>query len=218
VPPALELEVPPSGILFDSDGVLVDSDACVEQAWTAWARHYDLDVATVLSKVHGHPARQTVEALIAPREQPNALAHITRLELESAGSVRRLPGAADLLASLPQAMWAVVTSGTGALARARLEATGLPSAPHLVTADDVARGKPHPEPYEAGARALGVDPGQCVVFEDAGVGITAARAAGVGVVVGVGRATAAEDVDAFVADLSAVRYDDGVLRVPDRRR
>jgi sugar-phosphatase len=212
----LALEVPPTGILFDSDGVLVDSDAGVEQAWSQWARHYGLDPASVLSKVHGHPARQTVAELIPAEDRSAALALINRLELEVAGSVRALPGAVDLLSALPGGTWAVVTSGTGALARARLEAAGLPPAAHLVTADDVVRGKPAPDPYQAGAHALGIVPRSCVVFEDAAVGITAARAAGVGGVVGVGRETATADVDAFVPDLSVVRYD-GMLRVPDLR-
>jgi sugar-phosphatase len=216
VAPALELEVPPTGILFDSDGVLVDSDASVERAWSEWARHYGLDAAAVLGKVHGHPARETVAELIPPGERPEALAFVNRLELEAAGSVRALPGAIDLLRSLPRKSWAVVTSGTGALARARLEAAGLPTPAHLITADDVARGKPEPEPYQAGAHALGILPQRCVVFEDAAVGITAARAAGVGVVVGVGRRTESEDVDALVPDLSAVRYG-ATLRVPDAR-
>jgi sugar-phosphatase len=216
VSPALNVEVPPSGVLFDSDGVLVDSTACVERAWSAWARHYGLDEAAVLSKVHGHPSRETVAELLPAAEVAAALAHVDRLELESAGEVRALPGADDLLRSLPRTAWAVVTSGTGALARARLEAAGLPTPVHLVTADDVERGKPEPEPYLAGARALGRRAERCVVFEDAATGVAAARAAGAGVVVGVGEAARTLDVDTLVVDLSQVCYD-GTLRVPDAR-
>lgn len=214
--PALTLAVPPGGVLFDSDGVLVDSDACVEQAWGAWAQQHGLDPALVLAEVHGHPARQTVAKLIAPQRRTEALALIDRLELEAAGSVRPLPGAAALLGSLPRDRFAVVTSGNGVLARARLQAADLPTPVHLVTADDVARGKPDADPYVAGARALGIPPACCIVFEDAPVGIRSARAAGAGAVVGVGRSTAGEDVDAFVPDLGAVTYD-GTLRVPDLR-
>ncbi|MDX6327112.1 MAG: mannitol-/sugar-/sorbitol-6-phosphatase [Nocardioidaceae bacterium] len=213
---ALELDLTRTGILFDSDGVLVDSDATVERAWTTWAEHYGLEPSAVLRKVHGHPARETVAELLDPPHRADALALVNRLELQEAASVRAMPGAVELLASLPSSTWAVVTSGIGALARARLEAAGFPSIGHLVTADDVARGKPEPEPYLAGARALGIPAERCVVFEDAVVGVLAARAAGVLAVVAVGRETATADVDAFVPDLSAVRYD-GMLHVPDGR-
>ena len=195
----------PAGILlFDSDGVLVDSDSSVIDAWTEWADSYDLPTAEVLAMVHGHPARQTVAHWLPPREQPEALRLIVRLELATASSVRAMPGAVETVSSLGSRRWAVITSGTAQLAAARLAAAGIPRPPVLITADDVANGKPAPDPYLAAARGLGRAAGEGVVFEDAPAGIDSARAAGVGAVVGVGRQTQQLDVDAYVPDLSQV--------------
>ena len=195
----------PAGILlFDSDGVLVDSDSSVIAAWTEWADTYDLPTTDVLEMVHGHPARQTVAHWLPAQLQPEALRLIVRLELETASSVRAMPGAVETVSPLGSRRWAVITSGTAQLAAARLAAAGIPRPPVLITADDVANGKPAPDPYLAAARALGRDAGEGVVFEDAPAGIDSARAAGVGAVVGVGRQTRELDVDAYVPDLSQV--------------
>jgi len=201
------------GLLFDSDGVLVDSDASVEEAWTTWARHWDLDPDEVVPQVHGTPSRRTVARLIAEPHQAEALAMVDRLELESADAVRALPGAVELLASLVPGTWCVVTSGTGPLARARLLAAGIPLPDVLVTADDVTRGKPDPEPYRTAADRLGRAPGACLVFEDAAPGVTAARAAGVRHVVGVTRRHL--EVDAYVPDLRSVTVDGQTVRLSD---
>ena len=198
------MKLPAGILLFDSDGVLVDSDSSVIAAWTEWADHYDLPTGEVLDMVHGHPARQTVAHWLPVRAQPEALGLIVRLELATASSVRAMPGAVETVSSLGSRRWAVITSGTAQLAAARLAAAGISRPPVLVTADDVANGKPAPDPYLAAARELGRDPGEGVVFEDAPAGIDSARAAGVGAVVGVGRQTQDLDVDAYVPDLSQV--------------
>jgi mannitol-1-/sugar-/sorbitol-6-phosphatase len=193
----------PAGILlFDSDGVLVDSDASVIEAWSQWADHYDLPTADVLEMVHGRPARQTVAFWLPGPLQPDALDLIVRLELATASSVRAMPGSVETVSSLAPGRWAVITSGTSELAAARLAAAGIPRPPVLITADDVTHGKPAPDPYLAAARALDVPAGEGVVFEDAPAGIASARAAGVGAVVGVGRRTRELGVDAYVPDLS----------------
>jgi mannitol-1-/sugar-/sorbitol-6-phosphatase len=201
------------GLLFDSDGVLVDSDSSVEEAWTTWARHWDLDPEEVVAQVHGTPSRRTVARLIAEPHREEALVMVDRLELESADAVRALPGAVELLASLVPGTWSVVTSGTGPLARARLRAAGIPLPEVLVTADDVTRGKPDPEPYRTAAGRLGRAPGVCLVFEDAAPGVAAARAAGVRHVVGVTRRHL--EVDAYVPDLRSVTVDGRTVRLTD---
>jgi sugar-phosphatase len=197
--------------LFDSDGVLVDSDRSVEEAWTEWAHRYDVPPDVVLGMVHGRPAGQTVSALLPERVRDEALGLIYRLELESASSVAAMPGAVDCVSGLQPEDWAVVTSGTRDLATARLEAAGIPLPGVLVTADDVPMGKPAPDPYLAAAAGLRHRPEDCAVFEDAEPGIAAARAAGVKHVIGVGRETDLAHVDGFVPDLRYARIHRGTV-------
>ncbi len=202
--------LPATTYLFDSDGVLVDSDAAVEEVWHAWALAWDLDPATVVPEVHGTPSRLTVARFVPEAHRDEALAMVDRLEVERADTVTALPGAVDLLASLQPGTWAVVTSGTGPLARTRLAAAGI-APPVLVTADDVEHGKPAPDPYLAAAARLGSAPDACVVFEDSEPGVRAARAAEVAHVVGVTRRQ--EGVDAFAPDLRSIRIADGTVTV-----
>lgn len=195
-----------AGVLFDSDGVLVDSDASVVAAWTRWAREAGLDPGPVLASVHGRPAAASVAAFLPPEAVAEGVARINRYEVEDAAQVRALPGAADLLASMPPGTWAVVTSATRALARARLAAANLPIPDALVTADDVTNGKPDPEAYAAAARRLGLPAAQTVVIEDAANGIQAARRAGVGYAIGVGERGRAGNPDVLIEDLRALRW------------
>ena len=193
------------GLLFDSDGVLVDSDTAVVTAWTQLAERYGLDTPAVIERVHGRPARQTIADFLAEEHREEALALINHLELTAMEGVRAMPGAVECVSGLDPARWAVVTSGFGELARARLAAAGIPVPPVVVTADDIERGKPHPDPYVVAAERLGRRPSECVVFEDAVAGVEAARAAGVRHVVGIGRDTDRLDVDVHVPDLRSVR-------------
>lgn len=197
--------VPCSAVLFDCDGVLVDSDASVVVAWSRWSRRYGLEPDVVVPLVHGRRAADTLAALLPADDVAEGRELIDALELEAATEVRAVPGAVDLTASLPPGTWAVVTSATRALATARLAAAGIVAPEVLITADDVERGKPHPEGYLGAARQLGVDPSRCVVLEDAGSGVVAARAAGVGAVVGVGERALATDADPVVTDLRQLR-------------
>lgn len=196
--------LPCKGILFDCDGVLVDSDASVYGAWRRWAAEFGLDADTVVDLAHGRRSSDTVSELLPKPQRAGALAAIDRYEIEDASTVRAIPGAVELVDSMPPDAWAVFTSGTYELASARLKAAGLPAPAILVTADDVAHGKPHPEGYRTAAQRLGIDPADTIVLEDAQPGIDAARAAGVRTVVGVGR----EDLraDAFVPDLTELRW------------
>lgn len=165
-------------VLFDLDGVLMDSRVCVERHWTRWANRHGIDVALVLAEAHG---RRTTDTLLAVAPSLDIAAEARLLEEAETvdfDGVTTLPGAAPLLEALPPGSWGVVTSGTRALATGRLAHGGLPIPERLITADDVERGKPDPQPYLAGAAALGVDPAQCLVVEDAPAGIEAGKAAG----------------------------------------
>ncbi len=207
------MQIPARGLLFDNDGVLVDSDAAVAASWSRWALEHDLDPAAVLAVVHGRRAADTVADLVAEDRRAAAAELIDRYELEDAGTVPAVAGAADLLAALPPDVWAVVTSGTPALATARLTAAGLPLPGAMVTGHDVRTGKPDPEGYLLGARLLGVPPEETVVVEDAPAGIAAGRAAGARVV-GVGERALGTGADVVVADLTGLSWADGVLTVP----
>jgi sugar-phosphatase len=202
-----------TGVLFDCDGVLVDSDAAVDRAWSRWAVARGHDPATVLAMVHGRRSTDTVALLVEKRQQREALEQIDRFELEDADGVRAIAGAIHLTSAVPFGRWAVVTSGTRALARARLAAAGIVAPGVLVTADDVSLGKPDPEGYLAAAERLGVPPSATVVLEDAQAGVRAARAAGVGAVIGVGGRDLGSGPDVIVADLTALRWTGSGLRV-----
>jgi sugar-phosphatase len=193
-------------VLFDCDGVLVDSDDSVVSAWSRWAEEHDLVAAEVLALVHGRRSSDTVASLITPQLRAAALERIDRYEMDAAAGVRPVPGAAELLASLPVTAWAVVTSGRRDLAAARLRAAGLPSPGVLVAAEDVLRGKPDPEGYLAAARLLGCQAGASIVVEDSPDGIRAARAAGAGAVLGVGARARAAAPDRHVEDLTQVTW------------
>ncbi|MFJ3196272.1 HAD-IA family hydrolase [Streptomyces griseoviridis] len=194
-------------LLFDNDGTLVSSLASVDRCWTRWAGEYGVtaeDFARV--GLHGRPAAEIAADLLPADVVPAAVARIEELEVADVpgGGVELLPGTLEFLGSLPADRWAVVTSATRRLAEARLGAVGiLPKT--MVAADDVRRGKPDPEPYLLAARALGVDPADCVVFEDAPAGLLAGRAAGMTTVALTTTHTAAELVaDLVVRDLSAL--------------
>jgi mannitol-1-/sugar-/sorbitol-6-phosphatase len=199
-------DFPCTAVLFDCDGVLVDSDACVISAWSRWAVDQGFEPDEVVAVVHGRRSADTVRLLVAPEGVPAALARIDRYELEDARSVTAIPGALILTAAIPAQQWAVVTSGTTRLARARLTAAGLPRPDVLVTADDVKHGKPAPDGYLSAARQRGVAVGETVVLEDAVAGIQAARAAGVRAVIGVGGRGLAEVADVVVPDLRAIAW------------
>jgi sugar-phosphatase len=169
-------------VLFDCDGVLVDSGASVERAWRRWAAGRGLDGDMIVAVAHGRRTEDTIREL-GLSEDPGAEVELLEgYEIADAASVHAFPEAAALLAELPPGSWAVVTSGTRALATSRLAAAGLPLPAVLVTADDVVAGKPDPEGYLEAARRLGRAPADCVVVEDAPAGLQAAVAAGMRVV------------------------------------
>jgi mannitol-1-/sugar-/sorbitol-6-phosphatase len=201
-------------VLFDCDGVLVDSDTAVARSWTRWAHAMNLDPEEVLPTVHGRRSVDTVTHFISPAKRLAAVELIDAMEIEDASITTEIPGAAELLAAIPAGRWATVTSASRALAHARLSAAGLTAPDVLISADDVMHGKPHPEGYLAAAQRLGVPADQCVVVEDAPAGIRAARAAQVGHVVGVGgRELGEHQPDAAVPDLRSVYWTSAGLEI-----
>jgi mannitol-1-/sugar-/sorbitol-6-phosphatase len=167
-----------AAILFDIDGTLVDSTPVVERCYRLWAKEYQLDVDAVLRVCHGRRSEDTVSDFVAPGRRAAALARLTALELGDLDGVVVLPGARDVLNAVPRGQWAAVTSGERPLMTKRLAAAGLPIPDVLVCAEDVSVGKPSPEGYLKAAAALGADPADCLVVEDAPAGIAAGRAAG----------------------------------------
>ena len=205
--------IPCRALLFDSDGVLVDSDASVVQSWSRWARRWHLDPDEVMAVVHGRRSADTVAVLIAAEQRGPALAEVDRYEVEDAATVTALPGAADLLSALPPGSWAVVTSGRRELAVARLEAAGLPVPSVLVCAEDVPDGKPDPAGYLRAAAELGVPAAECVVVEDSPAGVGAGMAAGA-TVLGVSERALGTPAAAVVPDLRGVTWDGAALHLP----
>jgi len=167
-----------SGILFDLDGTLIDSLPAVERAWTLWAHRVQLEPSLVLRQIHGRRSLDSVRALAPDRDPLVEDAWLRAQESTDTEGVRMLPGAADLIATLYDAKWAVVTSGTRDVATARLQATGIPIRPSNVYGDDVERGKPDPQPFALGAKRLGLTPSSCLVLEDTASGIRSASDAG----------------------------------------
>jgi mannitol-1-/sugar-/sorbitol-6-phosphatase len=171
-----------SAVLFDLDGVLVDSTRSVDREWREWATRKGVDGDAIMAIAHGV---RTVEVIRTVAPHLDAEAEAWEIEHREAGSqdgVVVMPGALALVQSIPAGQWGVVTSGSRALATARLQYCGLPVHEVLVTSDDVKQGKPHPEPYLQGAQRLGFSPAECLVIEDAPAGIHSARAGGMKVI------------------------------------
>jgi sugar-phosphatase len=165
-------------ILFDLDGVLVDSAERVEKTWRAWAARHRLDAELVIAAAHGRRTVETV-ALVAPELSAEAeLRALETSEATNSDGIYEIAGARDLLQSLAPNRWAIVTSGIRAVAEFRIRYTGLPMPAVMICAEEISRGKPDPEGYLAAAGRLGFTPTDCVVIEDAPPGIEAAKAAG----------------------------------------
>ncbi len=194
-------------VLFDLDGVLVDSTRPVERVWRAWAKRHRLNTPQVLDVAHGGRTIETVQLFTPYLDAEAEAKELERAEIEDTTGLLKADGAGALLAILPAGSWAVVTSGTRALATARLRNTGLQIPQVLVGAENVAKGKPDPECYLKGAELLGVSAERCVVVEDTPAGIQAAHSAGM-VAVAVAtthRASELSKADAVVRALSDVR-------------
>jgi sugar-phosphatase len=167
-----------SAILFDVDGVLVDSTPSVTRAWSALARRVGLEPDWLLRRVHGRRAIDTIRTVRPELDAESELATLVADETTDNADVVQIAGARALVSALPADRWGIVTSGLRHVATARLVAAGVPIAHVMVTAESISRGKPDPEAYLKGAAELGVPPADCLVVEDAPAGAAAARAAG----------------------------------------
>src|SRR5882724_1939522 len=201
-------------VLFDLDGVLVDSAACVERHWRRWAAEHGLHSEEIMRFAHGRPTVETIR-LVAPH-LPAELeaARLDASEAFDTDGVVVILGAAELLRSLPRNVWAIATSGTRDTALTRLGHTGLPLPAVLITADDVKRGKPDPEAYLLAAAKLDVAPERCVVVEDAPTGIKAAHAAAMRVIA---LATTHSQAELSAADVTAAQLADVQISPSDMR-
>lgn len=201
------------GLLFDMDGVLVDSTPAVARVWGLWARQHGFDADSIVKRAHGRPSLATLRELL-PDATPQVHAAendwMERAEIADIADVIALPGTRELLASLPSNKFAVVTSATRDLADVRLRAAGLRDfARRLITADDIQHGKPDPEPYRKGASALGFHPADCVVVEDATAGVRSGKAAGARVI---GLRTTSSDEELLAAGADWIINDCSSLR------
>ncbi|MEU6891986.1 HAD-IA family hydrolase [Streptomyces sp. NPDC046557] len=205
-------------LLLDMDGTLVNSDAVVERCWREWAVAHGLDPQEALKVVHGRQGYATMAILLPerPMEQNHAEnAEMLARETADTGGVVPIEGAPEFMAAIADLPHALVTSADATLAGARMTAAGLPMPRVRVTAESVGASKPDPEGFLKGAAELGVDPADCIVFEDSAAGIAAGQAADMRVV-GIGPRAAAHTPTALVPDLRSVRVDstpDGILRL-----
>jgi sugar-phosphatase len=195
-----------TAVLFDLDGVLIDSDAAIEQRWRQWAEERNVPFEEVEAIYHGRPMVEVIEE-VAPHLDAQRESNRMRDVMTAAPeAVRAFDGAGALLEGLPPGRWAIATSGRRRTATNRLDHVDLPVPNVFITADDVERGKPAPDAYELAAERLSVSPSDCVVFEDASYGVTAGRRAGA-YVIGVATTSDAEalaDADVVIPSLAAV--------------
>ncbi|MCB0061631.1 MAG: HAD family hydrolase [Caldilineaceae bacterium] len=169
-------------ILFDLDGVLVDSSPVIQRQWQRWATLHHIDMAAIQAIWHGRRAFEIIGEVAPHLDVDEESRWMRDAEAADVEGVIEQPGAIALLKLLPVESWAIATSGPRAVATARLHAVGIPVPQHFVTGDDVRNGKPHPEPYLLAAQTLGIAPERCVVIEDAVAGVEAGLAAGAQVI------------------------------------
>ncbi|KAF8203761.1 HAD-like domain-containing protein [Pholiota molesta] len=168
------------------DGTLIDSTPGVLQAWKTFSTDYKLgDSATIAHATHGRRLYDTLKEYCGITDEGRLLGEIDRFEDEVIeGGPAALPGAIELLSKLSShqassTKWTIVTSASNKYAPRALERSGVPL-PKLgiITSNDVAKGKPQPDPYLAGASLCKINPTKCLVVEDAISGLTSGRAAG----------------------------------------
>jgi len=176
------MQIPCAGLLFDLDGVLINSTPAVARVWRKWAMERGFNPDEVVQRAHGRPSLTTVREYLPEADHHAENKEVERREIEDLEGVMPLPGALDLLGSLPSNRWTIVTSCTRPLAEVRIKAAGLPLPPKIITSTDIIHGKPNPEPFLKGAALLGFPAKECVVFEDVPAGVRAGKAAGARVI------------------------------------
>ncbi len=193
-----------AAFLFDMDGTLINSIPSAIRAWTAWAERHGVDVAELMAVMHGVRAIETIRRFAPPGVDPQAeFEALLQAEIDDVADVVGIAGVAAFTATLPPDRWAIVTSAPRTLAEVRLRAAGLAPPAVMVTADDVAHGKPAPDCFLLAAERLGVAASDCLVWEDAPAGVAAGEAAGADVMV----VTASHHARLETAHGSVVDYD-----------
>jgi mannitol-1-/sugar-/sorbitol-6-phosphatase len=180
--PEMMSEIRCAALLFDMDGVLINSTPAVARVWRRWAIEHGFNPEEVVARAHGRPSLTTVRDYLPNADHEAENREVERREIEDLEGVVPLPGALDLLASLPEGRWTIVTSCTRALAEVRIKAAGLPVPARLITSNDIRNGKPHPDPYLTGASILGFPAVDCVVVEDVPAGVRSGKSAGAKVI------------------------------------
>ena len=204
------------GVLFDMDGTLIDSTKAVDRSWQQWAD--EMGFGAVFSGVqHGRPGREMIADLVPADQVEASFARVNELELSDTDGITVLPGAAELMNSIPEERRAIVTSCPSVLCRTRLASAGFTAPATVVTVEDTVKGKPAPDPFLEAAVRLGLDARQCIVIEDAPAGLAAGRAAGCATIGVVGTHSADQlDADLVVTSLDNLRielHDHGVVFV-----
>ena len=175
-------EISCAALLFDLDGVLINSTPAVARVWRRWAVERGFNPEEVVARAHGRPSLTTVREYLPNADHEAENREVERREIEDLEGVVPLPGALDLLSRLPEDRWTIVTSCTRPLAEVRIKAAGLPLPKKMITSNDIQHGKPHPEPYLKGASVLGFPAQECVVLEDVPAGVRAGKSAGARVI------------------------------------
>lgn len=201
--------------VFDVDGTLVNSLDSITRAWTAWAQEFGVDL-TSLQNYHGLPSRDIVARLVPEELAFDAWRRVDALEVAEAHDIPAYPGAKELLGSIAPERVAIATSGTRAVEAERLRAAGITPPRVFVTVDDISNGKPDPEIFQIAALGLGVEPTDCVVFEDSVAGVQAAKAAGCACVA-VLTTTSREELETAGADIVVASLADVVVVHVDGR-
>ncbi|HEV2617566.1 MAG TPA: HAD family hydrolase [Candidatus Acidoferrales bacterium] len=166
------------GLLFDMDGVLLDSTPAVARVWHHWAVEHGFNPEEVVRAAHGRPSISTIRDYLPSSDHHAENHEVERRELGDLEGIVPWAGAVELLQSLPIDQWAIVTSCTRPLAEARLLAGGLPRPKFFISSDDIEHGKPAPDPYLKGAQMLKLNPADCLVVEDVPAGVRSGKAAG----------------------------------------
>jgi len=206
-----------TGLLFDNDGVVVDTMPGAIQAWREWGNRY-YQGFELTPQWHGQKASEIVAQLVPDEEYELALDYINQLELEKASATTFINGTKHFLDQLPTSNWNIVTGASFVLAKKRLDVAGLEVPKTLVSADDVSKGKPDPEGYLLGASRIGIEINQCVIFEDAPAGLLAGQRAGAKLLVGLGEQTLDSVADLVIKDFEGIAYTDGGLVIPETQR
>ena len=176
------IEIHCAALLFDLDGVLINSTPAVARVWWRWAVEHGFNPEEVVARAHGRPSLTTVSEYLPNADHEAENREVERREIADLEGIVPLPGALHLLTNLPADRWTIVTSCTRPLAEVRIQAAGLPLPKKMITSSDITHGKPHPEPYLKGASLLGFPPQDCIVLEDVPAGVRAGKAAGAKVI------------------------------------